>query len=105
LTPVALLDTTVLIDLGRRAASPFHRRARDAVARLLADGHTLFTFRINEAEFRVGPERSADREKEARRVERILSGIAILEFDAEAALRYAKIKAILMGGRTSLRGL
>jgi len=92
---VALLDTTVLIDLGRRSQIPTHQRARAAVQRLLAGGEMLFTSRINEAEFRIGPEMSVERQKELERVERILAGIVILEFNAEAAQRYAVIKAAL----------
>ena len=92
---MALLDTTVLIDLGRRAGNREHRRARAAVQRLLEGGEMLFTSRINEAELRVGPETSGDRQKELERVERVLSGIMILEFNAEAALRYAVIKAAM----------
>jgi predicted nucleic acid-binding protein len=92
---VALLDTTVLIDLGRRSQAVHHQEARAAVQRLLAGGETLFTSRINEAEFRIGPEMSAERQRELDRIERVLSGIVILEFNAEAALRYAVIKAAM----------
>ena len=92
---MALLDTTVLIDLGRQARAPAHQRARAAVRRLLASGEMLFTSRINEAEFRVGPEMSGDRRGELERVERVLAGIVILEFKADAAQRYAVIKAAM----------
>jgi predicted nucleic acid-binding protein len=91
--PVALLDTTVLIDLGRRPHAREHHHARVAVRGLLQAGEMLFTSRINEAEFRIGPEMSADRPREQERVARVLAGIVILEFNAEAALRYAVIKA------------
>ena len=90
---MALLDTTVLIDLARGEKSPAHQRARVAVQRLLQSGETLFTSRINEAEFRIGPERSQDRQKELDRVERVLAGVLILEFNREGALKYAVIKA------------
>ena len=90
---MALLDTTVLIDLGRRKTNPMHQRARAEVGRLLADGQTFFTSRINEAEFRVGPEMSPDRRTELEKVERVLARLMILEFDAAAAARYAVIKA------------
>jgi len=92
---VALLDTTVLIDLGRRSQEPAHQRARTVVQRLLGAGEMLFTSRINEAEFRIGPEMSSERPRELERVERVLAGIVILEFNAEAALRYAVIKAAM----------
>jgi tRNA(fMet)-specific endonuclease VapC len=92
---LALLDTTVLIDLGRQPRSSAHRRARAAVQALLAGGEMLFTSRINEGEFRIGPEMSVDRPRELERVERVLAGMVILEFNAEAALRYAVIKATM----------
>lgn len=93
---MALLDTTVLIDLGRRPESPLHQRVRRPLASALAAGETLFTSRINEAEFRVGPERSTDRAKELATVERVLAGLVVLEFDAEACRRYARVKALLL---------
>jgi tRNA(fMet)-specific endonuclease VapC len=93
---VALLDTTVLVDLGRRPQAPMHGRATAAIRRLLAGGQKLFTSRINEAEFRVGPEMSEDRERELERVERILANVVVLEFDARAAAIYAAIKASML---------
>ena len=93
---MALLDTTVLIDLGRRPESPLHQRVRGPLVRALAAGETLFTSRISEAEFRVGPERSSDRAKELATVERVLAGLVVLEFDAEACRRYARVKAALL---------
>jgi predicted nucleic acid-binding protein len=38
---------------------------------------------------------SADRRKELERVERVMAGIVVLDFNAEAALRYAVIKAAM----------
>jgi predicted nucleic acid-binding protein len=73
---MALLDTTVLIDLSRRPASPEHQRARGATQRLLFGGEMLFTSRINAAEFRIGPEMSRDRERELDRIERVLEGVS-----------------------------
>ena len=90
---MALLDTTVLVDLARRPRDAAHQRASAAVQRLLAAGEMLFTSRINEAEFRVGPEMSRERHRELERVERVLAALVILEFDAAASLRYAVIKA------------
>jgi len=106
----ALLDTTAHIDLGRRSNAPAHQRARAAVQQLLADGEMLFTSRINEAEFRIGPEMSIDRRRELDRVERVLAGIVVLECNADAALRYAAIKAAMfkrgrpVGDRDALIG-
>jgi predicted nucleic acid-binding protein len=92
---MALLDTTVLVDLARGRRSPTHGRATQAVRELLAAGETLFTSRLNEAEFRVGPERAPNRARELEKVERVLAGLAILEFDARAARLYAALKAAL----------
>jgi len=93
---MALLDTTVLIDLGRRPETPGHRRARAAVHQLLVSGQMLFTSRINEAEFRVGPEMSVNRQRELDRVERVLATLVILELNADAAMRYAVIKSTML---------
>jgi tRNA(fMet)-specific endonuclease VapC len=93
---VALLDTTVLIDLSRRPGTPSHSRARRRVDELTARGETLFTSRINEAEFLVGPERVRNRAEEILRVEGVLAWLQILEFDAAAARFYARTKAALL---------
>jgi len=93
---VAMLDTTVLIDLARSPARPAHGLARAAIQRLLNSGQMLFTSRINEAEFRVGPEVCTDRQKELDRVERVLAAFIILEFNSDAARRYATIKGVMM---------
>lgn len=92
----ALPDTTALIDLGRPVRDMSHQRVRAAVHQLLAAGETLFTSRICEAEFRVGPEMSRDRTSELQRVDRVLAGLVVLEFDAQAAVLYAVIKAALL---------
>jgi predicted nucleic acid-binding protein len=93
---VALLDTTVLIDLGRRPDASSHQRARLAVQRLVTAGQILFTSRINEAEFRIGPEMSNQRQRELERVERVLASVVILEFTADAARAYAISKAAML---------
>ena len=93
---MALLDTTVLIDLARRPQSPSHQFARAEMQRLHIVGEMLFTSRINEAEFRVGPEVVEDRARELENVERVLAGISILEFNAESARRYAVIKSRML---------
>jgi predicted nucleic acid-binding protein len=93
---VALLDTTVLIDLSRRPGTPAHNRARRRVDELAAAGERLVTSRINEAEFRVGPERMPNRADEILRVEGVLAWLVILEFDASAARWYARTKAALL---------
>jgi tRNA(fMet)-specific endonuclease VapC len=92
---VALLDTTVLIDLRRNPRNPEHQRARAIVRQLLAVGESLYTSRINEAEFRVGVEAARDRQDELERVEGVLAGVVILEFDAASAKQFAVAKAAL----------
>ena len=93
---MALLDTTVLVDLARRPQIPTRQPARAAVQELLAAGEMLCTSRINEAEFRVGPEMSQERERELEGVEGVLASIVILEFDGKAAQHFARIKAAML---------
>ena len=93
---MALLDTTVLIDLSRRPGSPAHSRARRHLDELAARGEDLCTSRVNEAEFRVGSERAEARSDEGTRVEGVLAWLVILEFDASAAQWYARTKAGLL---------
>lgn len=93
---MAMLDTTALIDLNRRAGSPHRRRADDAVGAMLARGEVLCTSRINEAEFRVGAFRATDRVRDTARIESLLSMLIVLEFDAAAALGYAEVQAHLL---------
>lgn len=64
--------------------------------RLLDAGDSLFTSRINEAEFRVGGFRAKNRTVESATVELVLSSFPILEFDAASALRYAQVQAHLL---------
>jgi len=94
---VALLDTTVLIDLTRRAGHPQRARAEAVTRRLLSAGEPLLTSRINEAEFRVGPLRAADATREAAKVEAVLATLVVLDFDAAAAVRFAEAQAHLLG--------
>lgn len=99
---MALLDTTVLIDLNLRPRSPLRRRADALAAQLVRRGEQLCTSRINEAEFRVGAFRAGDPAREAARIEALLSRLIILEFDASAARRYAEAQAHLLNiGRPS----
>jgi tRNA(fMet)-specific endonuclease VapC len=93
---VALLDTTVLVDLTRSPRSDAHRRAAALVVAKLRAGETLYTSRINEAEFRVGAVRSSDAKAETARIERVLAGLVMLEFDAASARRFADVKAHLL---------
>ncbi|MGB7159393.1 MAG: type II toxin-antitoxin system VapC family toxin [Tepidisphaeraceae bacterium] len=93
---MALLDTTVLIDLNLRPRSPLRRRADAVTAALVSRGEELCTSRINEAEFRVGAFRALDPARETARIDMLLSKLVILEFDATAARRYAEAQAHLL---------
>ena len=90
---MAMLDTTVLIDLRRRPGSPHYVRADAATRRAIDRGEPLCTSRINEAEFRVGGLRSADPAGEQAGIDSLLSTLVMLEFDTAAARRYAEARA------------
>lgn len=93
---MAVLDTTVLLDLIRKPGSGEHRRAVTKLAELRQAGQVLATTRVNVAELWVGVERSADRDAELRRVEGVLAGVTVLEADEAAARRFGWVKARLM---------
>ena len=93
---MALLDTNVLIDLSRGARTETSRRATAVVLMRLRRGESIFTSRIAEAEFRVGPFRSSDPARELAKVEDVLLQCPILEFDGRAAATFAEIKAHLL---------
>ena len=63
------------------------------MAQLIANGQTICTSRINEAEFRIGEFRAADPVREAIKINAVLSSLVVLEFDAMAAVRYAQVQA------------
>ncbi len=90
---MTLLDTSVLIDVAKGGRSPESRRAQGELLTRLRAGQTLFTSRLNEAEFRVGEFRSADPAREAAKIDAVLATIVILEFDAPAARTFARLKA------------
>ncbi len=90
---MALLDTTALIDLSRSPRSVHQQRVTRVLQQLLATGQTIFTSRINEAEFRVGAFLSTNPQEETRRIDEVLATVVMLEFDSAAAVRYAQIEA------------
>lgn len=93
---MALLDTNMLIDLSKRGRSDASHRAQARLADLVHRGEDVYTSRINEAEFRVGPHRMVNPAGELLAVEEVLSSCLMLEFDAPAALRFAEAKAHLL---------
>ena len=92
---MACLDTNVLIDLTGRGGRARHEAASALVRELRAEGRTLATTRLNVAELYVGVERSTDRDSEERRVETVLGGLIVPEFDDTAARQFAMIDAYL----------
>lgn len=94
---MTLLDTSVLIDVSKGGRTAASLRAQAAMKAHVAAGEGLFTSRLNEAEFRVGPWRSSDPAGEALKVEDVLAVVAILEFDGAAAAAFGQIKALLLG--------
>jgi predicted nucleic acid-binding protein len=93
---VACLDTSVLIDLLRPPSHKLHRAASDVLVSHLNGTEDLCTTRLCEAELLVGVHRCRDRAAELARVQRILWGFVLLEFDAAAAEHFGPIKAHLM---------
>ncbi|HRQ73401.1 MAG TPA: type II toxin-antitoxin system VapC family toxin [Phycisphaerales bacterium] len=94
---MVVLDTTVLIDLMREGTRS--ERAADAVRRVFESGERPATTRFNVAELYVGVERSRSPTTESGRVERVLEGLDILEFDERAARVFGRLAA-----HTGLRG-
>lgn len=92
---MAVLDTTLLLDLIRSRRSDEHRRAVAKLSDLRSAGQVLATTRINVAELWVGVERSSDRDAELRRVEGALAGVTVLEVDELAGRRFGLVKARL----------
>jgi predicted nucleic acid-binding protein len=92
---VAVLDTTVLIDLLRSPRNTNHVRAARKIIALQAAGAALLTTRINIAELFVGVELSNDPVREEARVQSILNKFGILELDELVARRFGTIAASL----------
>ena len=91
---MACLDTTFLIDLGRRTGER-RLQARNKLKALLASGERLVTTRFNVAELNVGVFRSDDPTAERLAIASLLSGIAVIEFDETAAWICARLTASL----------
>ncbi|HEY8751130.1 MAG TPA: type II toxin-antitoxin system VapC family toxin [Tepidisphaeraceae bacterium] len=92
---MAVLDTTVLIDLLRSPRNTNHVRAARKIIALQAAGAALLTTRINIAELFVGVELSNDPVREEARVQSILNKFGILELDELVARRFGTIAASL----------
>ena len=92
---MALLDTTVYVDLRGRGGAARRAQAEEIMRRLLQEGDTLVTSRVNVAEIYIGVELSDDRQKEQKALDDYLAWIALLELDDAAAKRFGRIRAEL----------
>lgn len=92
---MALLDTTVFIDLNGRGGARRKAEAEAIVRDLLASGETLVTSRVNVAEMYVGVELSNDSAAESHAIDEFLGWIGVLELDDKAARHFAMIRAEL----------
>lgn len=92
---MALFDTSLLIDWIGRSDSRLRLRADRAIARAIVDHEPLATTRFNIAGLLVGVYRASNRKAERRKVDSVLRGFAVLEFDAQCAEVFADISAEL----------
>jgi tRNA(fMet)-specific endonuclease VapC len=92
---VAVLDTSVLIDLLRGPRNQHHVRAVRELASLRARGEAIATTRINVAELFVGVELSSDPARERRSVELLMQPMIVLDFDQPAAEHFGVVAAHL----------
>jgi tRNA(fMet)-specific endonuclease VapC len=92
---MALLDTTVFVDLGGRGGKKRRREAEAIVRQLLSDGESLYASRINVAELYVGAELSNDPVAEYKAILDYLTWIGILEFDDRGAREFGRLRADL----------
>jgi predicted nucleic acid-binding protein len=92
---VPFLDTTVFIDMRRKASDARKRAVDEALLRLSAPGSPAVTCRFNVAELLVGVELSKDPIRERQKVDESLDNVTVLDFDEDAAHRYAKFAAHL----------
>lgn len=92
---MAVLDTSILIDLRGRGGARRQRVAQSLIQQLLAEGEILMTTRMNVAELYAGVFRSEDVEQQSQHLEDMLQGLVVLEFDAASSVKFGEIKATL----------
>jgi tRNA(fMet)-specific endonuclease VapC len=93
---VPFLDTNVLVDVMRRRNPARQKAALNAIARWTMPDDPPATSRFTVAELLVGAERSADPDGHRRKIDQVLMGIGLLEFDERAMLTYPKITKHLL---------
>lgn len=92
---MACLDTSVLLDLCGRGGKARRQRAAQFLRDLIRQHEPLTTTRFNVAELYVGVARSTDAKREHAKVQRVLEGLEILEFDDVAARLFGQLTAHL----------
>jgi tRNA(fMet)-specific endonuclease VapC len=92
---MALLDTTVYVDLRGRGGARRKAEAEAIIRQLIQAGDMLVTSRVNVAEILCGVELPNDRPNEQKAVNDYLARIGVLELDDQAARRFAVIRADL----------
>ena len=92
---MALLDTTVFVDLHGRGGARRMAEAEAAIRDLLAVGEILVTSRVNIAEIYSGVELGKAPQKELKSLQDYLAWVAILELDDSAARYFGKMRAEL----------
>ena len=91
---MACLDTTILIDLTRRA-SPRREQAIQKIEELTKKGQRLATTRFNVAELHVGLSRARRPEEIEETVNALLDELEIFEFNDAAAKLFGSITGFL----------
>jgi tRNA(fMet)-specific endonuclease VapC len=92
---MAVLDTSVLVDLLRGPRNRHYVRATRELASLRARGEAIATTRINIAELFVGVELSSDAQREREAIELLLQPMIVLELDELAAEHFGVVAAHL----------
>ena len=92
---MALLDTTVYVDLHGRGGPRRKAEAQAVLRQVIAAGDSLVTSRINMAEIYCGVELSNNRAAELQAVKDYLTWITVLDLDDNAARHFAVIRAAL----------
>jgi tRNA(fMet)-specific endonuclease VapC len=88
---VAVLDTSIAIELLRRRPTARLRGSMDAIRRATDAGEPLSTTRFNAAELYTGAEAASDPPDEFERISAFLGGLRVLEFDDPAARVFGQI--------------
>lgn len=93
---MACLDTSVLLDLMGRGGKAAIARSSALVERLAGEGEPLTTTCFNVGELLVGVYRSKDPAAERDKMNVVLAGLRVLEFDAECIELFGSIQAALL---------